>query len=207
MILPSARAGFSLIEALVVLAVSGMALAIIFSIGVKAGDSGFALGRRAMSAADLDMAAEDTRSIIRSIDVRPARTFAPGVDRPFVGTPERFEGDVVMERATSCAPAGWAGRVVLAVERVSTERALVCRAGTRETILLRTSDPSAALSYSTDGRVWMARMTNQPADGAGFRDLTAETVYVRFNGGPRADVLDMASSGRPESWTRRVDGI
>ena len=33
------RAGFSLIEALVVLAIGGMALAVIFSIGIKAGDT------------------------------------------------------------------------------------------------------------------------------------------------------------------------
>lgn len=201
------RDGFSLIEALVVLAVSGMALAIIFSIGVKAGDSGFALGRRAMSAADRDVAIEDTRSIIRSIDVRPARTFAREIDRPFVGTSERFEGDAVMERATSCGPAGWAGRLVLTVEQQASERALVCRAGARQTVLLRTADPRAALSYSNDGRTWVASLTNLPADGAGFRDLTAEKLYVRFDGGPRLDVLDMAFSGRPESWTRRVDGV
>ena len=202
-----ARDGFSLIEALVVLAVSGMALAIIFSIGVKAGDSGFALGRRAMSAADRDVAIEDTRSIIRSIDVRPARTFLSGVDRPFVGTPERFEGDAVMERATSCGPAGWAGRLVLVVEQEATGRALVCRAGALKTVLLRTSHLGATLSYSNDGRLWMTSLTNLPADGAGFRDLTAATLYVRFNGGPGTDVLDVAFSGRPESWTRRVDGI
>lgn len=203
----SPRAGFSLIEALVVLAISGMALAIIFSIGVKAGDSGFALGRRAMSSADLDVAMEDTRSLIRSIDVRPARTFTPGVDRPFAGGPEKFEGDVVMERATGCGPAGWAGRLTLAVEPAGNGRALICRAGSRETVLVRTPDPKAALSYSNDGRVWVASLTNQPGEGAGFRALTALTLYVRFNGGPGADILDMASSGRPESWARRVDGL
>lgn len=120
-----ARSGFSLIEALVVLAIGGMALAIIFSIGVKAGDTGFGLGRRAMSAADSDVAASDLRTLIRSLALRPPDTFLGGLDQPVVGDPIRLEGDVVIERATQCAPQGWAGRLVLAVERRGTGHALL----------------------------------------------------------------------------------
>ena len=66
------RSGFSLIEALVVLAIGGMALAIIFSIGIKAGDTGFSLGRRAMSAADLDVSVSDVRVLIAPFPAHPS---------------------------------------------------------------------------------------------------------------------------------------
>ncbi|WP_145915932.1 hypothetical protein [Brevundimonas naejangsanensis] len=86
------------------------------SFGMKAGDAGFALGRRAMSAADADVAISDLRSIIRSLTVRPPAAIMEGVDLPLVGAPERLEGEAVMERATGCAPQGWAGRLVLTIE-------------------------------------------------------------------------------------------
>lgn len=85
------RSGFSLIEALVVLAIGGMALAVIFSIGIKAGDSGFSLGRRAMSVADADVAVSDLRSIIRSVSVRPPASMLEGVDQPILAAPDRLE--------------------------------------------------------------------------------------------------------------------
>ncbi|MGA0545421.1 type II secretion system protein [Brevundimonas sp. VNH65] len=196
------RHGFSLIEALVVLAISGMALAIIFSIGVNAGDAGFALGRRALSAADQDVAVSDLRSLFRSVLVRPARAFQDGVDRPMIGTPERFEADAVAERATQCAPIGWSGRLVLTIVRRGQERVLVCEAGARRTELLVSRAPGAALSYSRDGRTWTRSFTDAPPSDAGSRPLLSEVVYVRFQGGPGLDVVDRAVSGRPESWIR-----
>jgi hypothetical protein len=86
------REGFSIVEALVVLAISGMALAIIFTIGIRAGDTGFALGRKAMSAADLDLAVSDLRSLMRSYELRPGDTFVDGVDEPLIGTMDRIAG-------------------------------------------------------------------------------------------------------------------
>jgi len=188
-----------------VLAISGMALAVIFSIGVRAGDSGFALGRRAMSAADQDIAAADFRSIVRSVIVRPARTFRTDIDFPFIGAPNRFEGEVVMERATQCAPAGWAGRVTLSVERQGSGSALICRAGAVATRLLETRDPNATLSYSRDGRAWEPSVTNRPASISSTGPLASEALYIRFSGGIQHDILEMASSGRPEAWVRFSD--
>lgn len=200
----TARAGFSLIEALVVLAIGGMALAIIFSIGVKAGDAGFSLGRRAMSAADLDVSVSDFRVLVRSIALRPPATFNSSVDQYIVGGAERLEADVVMERATQCAPQGWAGRMVLLVQRRGGEATLTCEAGGKMTALLVTSDPLAHLSYSTDGVTW----SNAFAPETPSRDAQTGSIrlFVRFQGGA-VDVLDVAESGRPESWTRFDDPI
>lgn len=196
-----------MIEALVVLAISGMALAIIFSIGVKAGDSGFALGRRAMSAADQDVSVGDVRSLFRSISVRPAGAFRRGVDLPLIGTPSRFEGEIVAERATQCAPSGWAGRVVLAVEIRGAGRVLTCRAGDRFTDLLTTTDPAASLSYSRDGRTWSATFDSTPPTQSFDEPLRSERLYIRFRGAAGMDVVEMASSARPQTWTNRFDSL
>lgn len=203
----TARAGFSLIEALVVLAIGGMALAIIFSIGVKAGDAGFSLGRRAMSAADLDVSVSDARVMIRSIALRPPETFNAEVDRPLVGGADRLEADVVMERATQCAPQGWAGRMILAVERRGGQGMLTCEAGGEAATLITTSDPTARLSYSTDGVTWSdAYESATQAEGSDDGPMQSIRLYVRFQGGA-VDVMDAAGSGRPESWIRFDDPL
>lgn len=203
----AARPGFSLIEALVVLAIGGMALAIIFSIGVKAGDTGFSLGRRAMSAADIDVSVSDVRVLIRSIAFRPPETFNEVVDRPLVGGPDRLEADVVMERATQCAPQGWAGRMVLAVQRRAGQGVLTCEAGSGTATLITTSDPTARLSYSTDGVTWS--QVYESGERAAANDdgqMRSIRLFVRFQGGA-VDVLEVAGSGRPESWIRFDDPL
>jgi prepilin-type N-terminal cleavage/methylation domain-containing protein len=201
------RSGFSLIEALVVLAIGGMALAIIFSIGIKAGDTGFSLGRRAMSAADLDVSVSDVRVLIRSIAVRPPETFNAQVDRAIAGAPERLEADVVMERATQCAPQGWTGRMVLEVHREAGQGVLTCAADGEPVTLITTSDPTARLSYSADGVGWSAAYASATrAAATSDGQMRATRLFVRFQGGA-IDILDAAGSGRPESWIRFDDPI
>lgn len=200
------RAGFSIVEALVVLAISGMALAIIFSIGVKAGDSGFGLGRRAMSAADLDLAASDLRSLLRSYDIRPVDTFVDGVDTPLVGTGDRLEGTAVMERATQCAPEGWAGRLVLAIESQGETRTLVCQAGERRAVLFELG-AAAAFSYSADGTGWAGDYVNQRARVRSELGARSQSLYVRFLADPTIDIVEQATSGQPAKWTRNDLGF
>lgn len=201
--LPKAfRSGFSLIEALVVLAIGGMALAIIFSIGVKAGDTGFGLGRRALAAADADVAASDVRAIIRSFALRPSSTFLAGIDRPVSGDASRLEGDVVMERATQCAPQGWAGRLVLEIANSGPDRVLSCSAGGKTAVLIRLGQTAARFSYSEDGQAWNSVYSNLPPNLRDPGELRSRTLWVRFDAAPLTDVVEMASSGRPELWVR-----
>lgn len=198
----TSRSGFSLIEALVVLAIGGMALAIIFSIGTKAGETGFGLGRRAMAASESDVAASDLRTVIRSIALRPSATILSGVDRPTTGDARKLESDVVMERATQCAPEGWAGRLTLEVEPRGGGSALVCSAGDRKATLVVTPGKGAALSYSTDGVEWSPVFSNARSSQAAFEQPRSEIVWVRFAAPPVIDVVESASSGRPEAWAR-----
>lgn len=196
------RSGFSLIEALVVLAIGGMALAIIFSIGTKAGDTGFALGRRAMKVADADIATSDLRSILKSTTLRPSSTFTAGIDRPVIGEAAQIDADVVMERATQCAPQGWAGRLTLKIEIKGRDHVLTCTAGGKTSVLINAAQNAAAFSYSVDGQAWTPSYTNQPE--AGFRDeeLHSQSVWIRFAAPPVVDVVEQAASGRPEAWVR-----
>lgn len=195
------RSGFSLIEALVVLAIGGMALAVIFSIGIKAGDSGFSLGRRALSVADADMAISDLRSIIRSITVRPPAAVLEGVDRPLLAGPDRLEVDVVMERATGCAPQGWAGRMTLSVQTQG-EPALMCEAGGRTTALMPLpKGVPAALSYSEDGQAWAPTFESPRATVMNLESMLSRRLMVRLKAGP-VDVVETASSGLPGRWVR-----
>ena len=200
---PAFRSGFSLIEALVVLAIGGMALAIIFSIGVKAGDTGFTLGRRAMSVADLDVSLSDVRSVFRSLALRPPETFNTAIDRPVLAQADRLEADVVMERATQCAPVGWTGRIVLAVQKQADQANLTCTADGVTSTLVTTTDPTAQLSYSTDGQTWSSAIP-AAASQRGGQEMRSVQLNVRFRGGA-VDIVETANSGRPDSWIRFDD--
>ena len=185
-----------------VLAIGGMALAIIFSIGVKAGDTGFGLGRRAMAASEADVAASDLRTIIRSIALRPSRTILSGIDQPFTGDEQKLASDVVMERATQCAPEGWAGRLTLEIQTRGAGSALVCTAGDRTSTLVVVPSPGAAFSYSRDGSKWSRNFSAAQSAQSAFEQPRSETVWVRFAARPIIDIVESASSGRPEAWVR-----
>lgn len=201
-LLKSLRSGFSLVEALVVLAISGMALAIIFTIGTKAGDTGFSLGRRAMDASETDISISDVRALIRSVALRPPATFRADGDVPTLGSPERFEAEVVMERANQCGPSGWTGRLILAIAVDEERSQLTCEAGGRRHVLIELDSGQAAFSYSRDGRSWGPTYTNAPTDGQRATELLSETVWIRFASSGSGDIVESASSGPPEAWLR-----
>ena len=73
--------------------------------------------------------------------------------------------------------------------------------------LITTSDPTARLSYSTDGVAWSEAYASATR-AAATRDgqMRATHLFVRFKGGA-IDILDAAGSGRPESWIRFDDPI
>ena len=198
------RSGFSLIEALVVLAIGGMALAVIFSIGIKAGDTGFALGRRAMAAADQDVAVGDLRVILRSFDLRPPQLIQEGVDSPLVGTADRLQGQVVLEQATACAPQGWAGLLTLSIQPHKGGGAgLYCQVGDREVVLMTwPRERPVGFSYSTDRETWVDQFST-PTERAPLEDdLLSQTLWIRLASETAGDVIEETSSGQPDRWVR-----
>jgi prepilin-type N-terminal cleavage/methylation domain-containing protein len=195
------RSGFSLIEALVVLAIGGMALAIIFSIGIKAGDTGFGLGRRAMAAADTELSTNDLRSLLRSYSVRPEITFVTGVDRPVQGSATRLTGEAVLERATQCGPQGWAGQLTLEIEQQDGVLSILCQADDRRVVLASGPGSNGGFRYSTDaGATWTEAWTSAPATR--FTELRSVQVWFRIVGPGSLDIIETSGSGRPETWTR-----
>lgn len=203
----TSRSGFSLIEALVVLAIGGMALAIIFSIGTKAGDAGFGLGRRAMAASEGDVAASDLRTIIRSIALRPSILFKDGVDKPAVGGSQEFSADVVMERATQCAPQGWAGPLTLRVDGQAGAWTVTCNAAGKKSVLLNTRASRPQLSYSVNGIDWLPSFSNAPRGGQKLEEIHSEALWIRLSDAATLDIIEVAATGRPEAWIRPDDGF
>lgn len=196
------RTGFSLIEALVVLAIGSMALALIFSIGRSASDNGFRLGRNALIASDNEIAVADARTAISSLLIRPVAVIRDPEREAIVGASTTIEGEAVMRRATACAPRGWQGRLRLSIEPSGGRPALFCRAG-RNSVRLMLLGPEAAFSYSTDGLAWSPAWTNAPSVTSGIVTaprLESATVYLRLTnpGGP--DIMETVSTGLPTSW-------
>lgn len=203
------RTGFSLIEALVVLAIGSMALALIFSIGRSASDNGFRLGRNALTAADNEIAVADARIAIGSLLIRPAAVINDPAREAIVGTATTIEGEAVMRRATACAPRGWRGRLRLSIAPVSGRPALFCHAGAKSARLMLLG-PGAAFSYSTDGVLWTPAWTNTPTFAGGgitAPPLESASVYLRLSnpGGP--DIMETASTGFPAAWFVPSDQI
>src|SRR5688572_1256929 len=117
---PDPRAGFSLIEATVVLVVAGMALMLIFAVATRATQQGFRLGRLALDSADAEVAEETFRDLVAGLEVSPwppapARSGAPR----FEGGPDGFQGPAVLARGGVCGPAGPVGPLRLEIQRIA----------------------------------------------------------------------------------------
>ena len=198
------RQGFSLVEALVVLAISGMALAVVFSIGARAGDTGFALGRRALEAADRDLSASDFRVLVEGIVLPPVRLMDPERDTAVVGSPDRLQAEVVMTRATTCAPRGWRGVVVLAVEQGPERAYLTCKGEGAAVRVIDLGPNAGRLAYSADGVAWTDTVDTGAVDE---RDrmaapLAEARLWVKLEQGRDRTIIGEASSGRPGTWVR-----
>ncbi len=186
------------------LAIGGMALAIIFSIGTKAGDTGFALGRRAMAAADADISIADFRTIVQSVALRPPALAITQVDVPVIGEPDRLTAPVVMKRATACAPQGWSGVLTIRLEDRDGGQALVCSAGDRTVDLMTYPRGRAGFTFSSDGREWTPRYSSDPTAFADPTVLRYLRLYVRLDVPQEVDVVDGVTSGPMQRWTRET---
>lgn len=161
------RAGFSLMEATVVLIVAGMALMLIFAVATKASDQGFRLGRLALGAADAEVADDAFRNLVAGLEIAPTPP-SPGKlhAQRFDGGPDGFSGPAVLGRGGGCAPAGPVAGLRVEVLRTANGDRVVCRSNVSETVLFELKR-RAAFAYSEDGRRWTSRWTDRPAFGLG----------------------------------------
>lgn len=185
---PRGRRGFSVIEALVVLMITGTALLLVFEIGVKGAETGFRMGRRALDAADAEPGLDSLRIIIRGARFgdRP-RAFV----RPAAGDARGFAADVSLDRAGVCGPAGPIGRLELRLTASQGGDLLTCgRAGERPRVVLDLSPARGRFSYSDDGAVW-----RNTAGGDRARAASNRKLYVRLTSDDGA--LDLVEETAP----------
>jgi len=198
-----ARRGFSLIEALVVLAVAGAALMLIFSVGLRATDIAFRLGRRALDVTDRQVAADSLRAIVSGLTLPGLGGGAANGAEPVVGEPRRLVGGAVLATATPCAGAGPVARLTVRIAGDAQGDVVTCQVdGGRETILLDVRPRRAALAYSEDGARWSDRWRADPTSPFDTIDrrapAAARDVYVRLTTDDgRVTLIERASSGRP----------
>jgi len=197
------RAGFSLIEALVVLAISSVALVVIFSIGRSATDSGFRLGRAALAAADSEVALTDARTVMSSFLLIPAAVLRDPETQAINGSSISLEGEAVMMRSSACAPRGWRGRVRLAIESSRGQTRLMCQAGDARPVRLMVLPQQSGFIYSEDGVAWQNAWTNAPDPGAigtPAPPLASEALYVGLLDPSGRGIVSALSTGLPQGW-------
>jgi hypothetical protein len=198
------RAGFSLIEALIVLIVGAMALILIFGVGGKANETAFRLGRRALSTADNRLATDSLRAIISGAALSPADAGADSTPSPgvrFAGDAAGFRTDAMLDVATPCAPSGPASDLSVEIVRSGSGSLLTCRVGQGPTaVLLDLGAHSAGFSYSLDGQVWSDRWAEPPGSTpVGMATPHERRLYVRLASDDGAvEITGRASSDRPD---------
>ena len=191
-------AGFSLIEALIVLIVAGFALMLVFSIGGQAARTGFALGRRALTVADGEVSQDELRGLVSALALAPAGAdpMVMKVD-PFVGDPRGFSADAILTRAGLCGPAGPAGRLRIAIDSQPGGDLVTCQARGGAALVVADLRPRRVrFSYSVDGDSWRDDWASPPPDP--HHALGEQSIFVRLaSDDGRIEWVDRATSGPP----------
>ncbi len=204
--LASSQSGFSLMEAMVVLIVAGMALMLVFAVGGRATQLGFRIGRQALGVADGELAEDNLRTVMASMTLWPANLPLPPptveVDRTrFEGAPSFFRGDALLGKATLCAGAGPAHALRVDIQSMSGGDVVTCRVGNGPPTLITDLRPRRArFDYSTDGSRWSDHWTGADSVVLGAAAQPKEqALYIRLatlDGS--IDIMDRAASGRPD---------
>ena len=190
------KAGFSLLEALVVLAVAGMALSLAFAAANHSADTGFRLGRRALDAADATVGEETLRTVLAAF-LPPVAGDPPG-GAVLAGSGDRLDGPALLPRATACAPEGPVGRLSVYLASSRDGDVVFCRADQRPAIALMTlAGERAALSYS-DGGAWSARWSPSPFATVGAQAPNRRPLLMRLSTSDgKVEIIAAAGPGGP----------
>lgn len=192
------KAGFSLIEALIVLIVAGFALMLVFSIGGQAARTGFALGRRALTVADAEVSQDELRGLVGALALPPAGADPAAMKLdPFIGGPHAFTADAILTRPGLCGPAGPAGRLRIAIDPQPGGDLVTCQARGQIPLVVADLRPRRArFSYSVDGANWRDDWASPPPDPR--HALAEQPLFVRLaSDDGRIEWIDRATSGPP----------
>ncbi len=191
------RAGFSLVEALVTLAVTSLLLTLLFSVGAGARGAGFRTSRRSLEAADTQVGAASLRLLLRGVRL-PERGKS---DVPFLGEADRLTAAVSPARATACPGVRAGASMQLRLERSGGRTRLVCAGeGGPATPLLDLGAGPAAFAYALAGRPWTDRLEARapPAPSTGTRSPAAPPprLWIRL-AGPGLEVIEAVERPPP----------
>lgn len=213
------RSGFSVLEAMIALVITGLALTLIFSIGNRASTGGFSLGRRVLSITDHQIEALSFRALIEGLVVPSALDSAPAnmglrVVGPanLVGTPTKLSGSAVLGRDTICADAGPVTQIELEVQSQGGRSQLVCKIKAQPPVVLMDfGRKSVRFAYSQDGNIWRDYINVRPGAftpkefDTRFR---ARSYYVRLWSDDLSVLyLEKATSGRPRPTASALENM
>lgn len=207
--LPRRVAGFTLLETVVVLAITAMTVGLIFTIGARGAATGYRMGTRALDVADGQLATDSYRAVVSSFVVPPLTTTALPVDgvaedpalTAFEGQTDQVTSEWIATRGTACGPVGSYGRLKLYIERQGEKAFLLCQLDEADpVVLIDLKWRDARFAYSEDGVNWVDAWTvtggEQVLDSA-TPAAVERRVYVRVvTDDGYADLTDVATSGR-----------
>jgi hypothetical protein len=204
-----AKGGFTLIEAILVLAITSLTIGIIFTIGARGGSTVLRLGSRALDVADTQLARDTFRSVVDSLIVPSLTTRAQsegGLEADaeltsLTGDAAQLSAQWLAKRTTACGPAGQAGRLTLALTSSAGHTVLSCQLEDGEPVtLLDLGVRQARFEYSEDGTNWVEAWTveaGQPVMDAAEPNAELRRVYVRLvTDDGLADLIALTTSGR-----------
>jgi prepilin-type N-terminal cleavage/methylation domain-containing protein len=206
---PKPKAGFTLIEALVTLAITSLIAALLFSIGARGGQTVLRLGNRALETADSQLARDTYRSVVESLIVPGLTTITQaqgGVDMTDVDTSLTGDAGSVSAqwlglRSTACGAAGDTGRMVLTLTSVNNHSVVTCQLDDGAAVNLLDLGPREAhFEYSEDGETWTdswSVLAGEPVENAFNPSAELRRVYVRLaSTDGAADLVALTTSGR-----------
>ena len=200
--LRSKRAGFSLVEALVVLAITAMTLSLLFSMAGRGVDAGFRIGRSALDQADRTIETETLRSVLDSLRLPLLGIIEVPEEMPS-GSENEFSALASLVRPTPCGPRGEYGRLNLEIVADEEGSTVTCAINDGEPAVVLRHPGRLVFSYSDDGAEWSPVLGG--ADLAPVQDeesfrVRERRLFVRITDAAGAfDVIGRASSGRPEA--------
>jgi hypothetical protein len=216
-------AGFTLFEALIALAVTGLAVGVMLDVGMRGVATGFRLGGRAVDRANQQVSLQALRDTFDSLVVPPIAVSsaaaeaeteaaeAEGQGDTFDGQPTQLSAYVIAARDTPCLPVGGQGRLTLTIAVEGGRTLIACQLGEENPVpLANLSWPDATFSYSEDGTTWTDTWVvtrGETVEQAIIPDAELRRVYIRVASSDGANqLIGLASSGRALPQTAAAVG-